>query len=141
MENGDQMVHRELAYAVVGAAMEVHRELGPGFLESIYQGAMETELALRRIPFQAQKSTAVEYKGVHVGTHILDLVVDEKIIVELKAATDLTPVNESQVLSYLKATRLGLGLLINFGRPSLQTKRLALTMKVRLPTYAPKPLS
>lgn len=104
----------DLAYAVIGAAIEVHRHLGPGYLESVYQQAMEIELTLRQIPFERQKGVGVEYKGTMVGEGKLDLLVGEELIVELKAVESLAPVHKAQVISYLKQTGLHLGLLINF---------------------------
>lgn len=104
----------ELAHAVIGAAIEVHRHLGPGYLESVYQGAMTVELRLRGLQFTAQKPIAVRYKEYEIGEGRLDFWVGEGLIVELKAVDALAPVHKAQVLSYLKATGLPLGLLINF---------------------------
>lgn len=106
--------------------MEVHSILGPGFTETVYQTALERELTLRRIPFVAQKRIQVCYKDVLVADYYLDLVVDDKIDVELKAVDQLAPVHVSQVLSYLKASGLKLGLLINFGEARLRFQRIAL---------------
>lgn len=101
---------------MVGAAMEVHRELGPGFLEPVYQEAMQIELEGRGIPFQAQKPLRIEYKGsLLTREYVADLVCYGRIIVELKALDRLSGKEESQVLNYLKATSLRVGLLINFG--------------------------
>lgn len=85
-----EILFKELSYDVVGAAMEVHRILGPGFLEAVYQAALEHELALRNIPFEAQKRLAVTYKGRLVGEYVADIVVDGQIILELKAISALT---------------------------------------------------
>lgn len=106
--------------------MEVHRLLGPGFLEEIYQKAFEKELRLRGIPFASQQHIEVFYKGDVIADYYLDLVIDGKIDIELKAVSKLAPVHQAQVLSYLKASRLRLGLLINFGETSLQYKRIVL---------------
>jgi GxxExxY protein len=122
---GDYL-YKELSYAVIGAAMEVHKELGPGFPEAVYQAAMERELDLSEIPYTSQFHVVVEYKGAVVADYYLDLVVDDKIDVELKALSDLAPVHEAQVLAYLKASNLRLGLLFNFGQKSLQTRRIIL---------------
>lgn|SRR5690606_11729421 len=124
--NTGDLLYKDLAYAVVGAAMEVHSILGPGFTETVYQTALERELTLRRIPFVAQKRIQVCYKDVLVADYYLDLVVDDKIDVELKAVDQLAPVHVSQVLSYLKASGLKLGLLINFGEARLRFQRIAL---------------
>jgi GxxExxY protein len=118
-----------LARAVIGTAIEVHRVLGPGFLESIYEEAMYLELKLRRIPFARQVPVKVDYKGHSVGEARLDLVVGGCLVVELKAVEALAPIHTAQVLSYLKATGYHLGLLINFSVPVLKDaiKRIILS--------------
>lgn len=103
-----------LASAVIGAAIEVHRHLGPGFLESIYEEALCVELRLRRIRFERQRPARVEYKGECVGEGRLDLLVGDRLVVELKAVREVTPIHRAIALSYLKATRRNLALLINF---------------------------
>jgi GxxExxY protein len=102
------------AYAVIGAAIEVHRHLGPGFLESIYESALMAELSSRSIPFERQKTVPLMYKGQSVGMHRLDLLVGRQVVVELKAVDAVAPIHFAQMISYLAATRLPLGLLINF---------------------------
>jgi GxxExxY protein len=102
-----------LAYAVIGAAIEVHRLLGPGFLESVYEEALCVELTLRGIRFARQFPIGVQYKEQKVGEARLDLVVDDSLVVELKAVESIAPIHVAQILSYLKATRLRLGLLIS----------------------------
>ncbi len=119
-----ELLYKELSYEVVGAAMEVHRTLGPGFLEDVYQRALEHELTLRGIPFEAHTHLHVMYKGALVGEYETDLVVDGKIILELKAVSTLIKAHEAQTLNYLAATGLRLAILINFGSRSLQHKRL-----------------
>jgi GxxExxY protein len=109
-----------LAFAVIGAAIEVHMTLGPGFLESVYRQALGRELELRGVPFKAEAPISVEYKGKKVGEGRLDLLVATSLVVELKTVDALTPIHTAQVLSYLKATSLRLGLLINFKVPVLQ---------------------
>ncbi|NLZ62248.1 MAG: GxxExxY protein [Lentisphaerae bacterium] len=104
----------DLANAVIGAAIEVHRTLGPGYLESVYEEALAVELSLRKIPFERQKPIGVKYKGRLVGEARLDLLIDSKLIVELKVVDALAPIHTAQVISYLKTMRLPLGLLINF---------------------------
>jgi GxxExxY protein len=104
----------ELAHAVIGAAIEAHRHLGPGFREGIYEEALCIELAERQVPFEWQKEISVLYKGRPIGKQRIDLMVGEVLIVELKAIEALAEIHKAQLISYLKATCLSLGLLINF---------------------------
>ena len=105
--------------------MEVHRDLGCGFLEAVYQEALEIEFQKQGIPYEKEKLLTIYYKGIKLKKrYSADFVCYDKIIVELKALSDLTTQNEAQVLNYLKTTKLKLGLLINFGSKSLQYKRL-----------------
>jgi GxxExxY protein len=103
-----------LASAVVAAAVEVHRVLGPGFLESVYEDALALELNLRKISFMRQVALDVRYKGVAIATQRLDLLVAEKLVVELKATDSIAPIHVAQAISYLKATDLPLAVIINF---------------------------
>ena len=112
MEPGDEV--DRLANRVIGAAIEVHRMLGPGFLESVYEEALCVELGLRGIPFARQAAIGVSFKGQTVGEGRVDLLVAGKLIVELKAVESLSAVHSAQLLSYLKAAGCKLGLLINF---------------------------
>ena len=118
-----------IANYVIGAALEVHQLLGPGFLESVYEEALAIELELRGIPFERQKTIGVSYKGRRVGEGRADFVVIASLVVELKAADKLLPVHLAQVLSYLKATGCCLGLLINFHEALLRNgiRRVVLT--------------
>lgn len=113
MKEPDKRVD-ELARSVIGAAIEVHRTLGPGFLESVYEEALCIELALRGIPFARQAPVSVTYKNQRVGESRLDLVVGHLLVVELKAIEQVLPVHRAIVISYLKATKLELALLVNF---------------------------
>ena len=110
----------ELAKLVIGAAIEVHRHLGPGYLESVYEEALGIELEECAISFQCHHPVSVAYKGKPVGESKLDFLLADKLVVELKAVEILLPVHKAQVISYLKATRLQLGLLINFNVPVLR---------------------
>jgi GxxExxY protein len=103
-----------IAHEVIGAAIEVHRHLGPGFLEKIYERALVHELNLRGIAVQSQKDILVPYKEIFIPGQQLDLLAAERVILELKAVAELAAIHEAQLLSYLKATGLRLGLLINF---------------------------
>jgi GxxExxY protein len=112
-------------YAIIGAAMEIHRQLGQGFLEAVYQDAAVIEFPTKQIPFQREVLLPVKYKNILLPTHYrADFVCFSEIIVEFKALSRLSNVEEAQLLNYLKATGLKRGLLINFGAPSLQYKRL-----------------
>jgi GxxExxY protein len=110
-----------LATAVVDAALEVHRTLGPGFLENVYEDALSFELERRGIPLERQALIAVNYKGRRVGEGRIDLFVDRHLIVELKAVEVFAPVHMAQVVSYLRALRKPLGLLITFNVQKLRT--------------------
>jgi GxxExxY protein len=110
----------QLAWDVIGAAIEVHRVLGPVFLEAVYEEALCLELRLRQIPYERQREVEVDYKGETVGQGRLDLLIDEALVVELKAVQALAPIHTAQVISYLKATGHRLGLLINFNVPILK---------------------
>ena len=103
-----------LATSVFEAALEVHRTLSAGFVESVYEKALAVEFAERQIPFERQKQVELTYKGRTVGEARLDFLVEGLVVVELKSVEALHPVHQAQVLNYLKATRLDLGLLINF---------------------------
>jgi GxxExxY protein len=103
-----------LTESVIGAAIEIHRALGPGLLESVYERAMGIELSERGIPFETQVHVPIAYKGQSAGDLRLDLLVDRRLVVELKAIDALAALHQAQVLSYLRATNLTLGLLINF---------------------------
>ena len=119
-----EIIYKELSYAIVGAAMEVHRILGPGFLEAVYQAALAHELTLRGIRFEQFKRLPVSYKGVLVGDYIADFVIEDEIILEIKAVSALTKAHEAQAHNYLAATGLRLAILLNFGAESFQQKRI-----------------
>lgn len=119
-----EILFKELSFAIIGAAMEVHKILGPGFLESVYQTALEKELTLRGIPFQHQVELPVSYKGEVVGLYKADLLVDGKVIVEIKGVSRLNASHQAQALHYLAATGLELAILINFGAGSLEQQRV-----------------
>ena len=109
-----------LANDVIGAAIEVHRNLGPGFLESVYEKALCKELELRDIPYSSQQTFSIEYKDSEVGAGRIDLLVGSELIVEIKAVSELAPIHSAQIMSYLKANNKLLGLLINFNVPLLK---------------------
>ena len=121
-----ELIYKEEVFAIVGAAMEVHKTLGAGFLEAVYQEALEIESKTRKLPYVAQKPLQIRYKE-HLlkKEYIADLVYFDKIVVELKALDRLSGKEESQLLNYLKATEMKVGVLINFGsHPKLEWKRM-----------------
>ncbi len=122
------LLYRDEVYAIIGAAIDVHKFLGPGFLEPVYQEALEIELTSRKLPFEAQKALRIVYKDTPLRKeYVADFVCYEKIIVEIKALDALSGREESQLINYLKATGLRLGVLINFGSVGrLEWKRIVL---------------
>ncbi|MBP1771749.1 MAG: hypothetical protein H6P99_912 [Holophagaceae bacterium] len=118
--HGD-LIHGEITEKVLGAAIEVHKHLGPGLLESTYEACLCHEFALRGLSFQRQVHLPLEYKGLHVGAAFrLDLVIEGKIIVELKSQEGILPVHEAQLMTYLKLTKMRVGLLLNFNVPIMK---------------------
>jgi GxxExxY protein len=113
-----------LSRRIIGAAIEVHRELGPGFLEHIYEEALKIEFSEHDLNFESQKEIKIKYLGTEVGSHRLDLLVENKIIIELKAVKEFNDIHFAQLISYLKATGLKVGLLLNFAKPTLEIKRV-----------------
>ena len=119
-----ELIYKDEVYEIVGAAMEVHKELGCGFLEAVYQEGFLIELRGRKMPFEPQKQLPIYYKGKRLEKeYYADVVCYGKIIVELKALDRLTSKEESQILNYLKASGLKVGVLINFGAKALEWKR------------------
>ena len=118
-------MYEDKTYEIIGACFEVHKTLGNGFLEAVYQEALEEEFILRDIPYEREKQLRIEYKGKQLKKYyVADFICYDNIIVETKAISNLTTIDEAQVLNYLKATKIKLGLLVNFGTKSLQKKRL-----------------
>jgi GxxExxY protein len=129
----NQFIYGKETYKIIGAAMEVHRTLGMGFLESVYQEALEVELTKRNIPFIPQHKIQIKYKDVLLNQYyIADLFCYDKIIVELKAVSAILPEHEAQIINYIHATGMKLGMLLNFGEESLYYKRF--------PNITPKPI-
>ncbi len=119
-----ELLYKELTFAMIGAAMEVHRILGPGFLEAVYQVAMERELTLRGIPFEKQVKLPVRYKDILVGEYAADFIIDGKLIIEIKAVSNFNSQHQAQAMHYLTATGCRLALLLNFGTGSLEHRRV-----------------
>ena len=121
------LIFEEESYKIIGAAQEVHRILGPGFLEAVYQEALSIEFENRNIPFEQEKELKIKFKWRYLKKRYnADFLCFEKIILEIKALSSLTSDHTAQVINYLKATEFKLGLLINFGEKSLKIKRLVL---------------
>jgi len=123
----------DLTRRIIGAAIEVHRQLGPGLLESAYEECLCYELSLRRLAFERQKPLPIDYKGLRLHcAYRLDLIVDDKVIVEIKAMDGLLPIHTAQLLTYLKAAGKELGLLINFNVPILRSgiKRIVNSQRI-----------
>ncbi len=119
----------ERTYKIIGAAMEVHRELGCGFLEAVYQEALGREFSARGIPFEYQPTVEITYKSEPLNKKYQpDFICHGNIIVEIKAISELSGIDEAQIINYLKATKLTTGLLINFGARSLKYKRFVYTI-------------
>ena len=118
--------HGEITEKIIGAAFEVHSVLGYGFLEKVYENALLAELCQRGVRAETQHAIKVKYKDVIVGDYVADLVVENKVVVELKTEESYNKVHEAQLLNYLKATGTKVGLLINFGRKKCEFKRLVM---------------
>ena len=120
------MKEEELTYKIRGCVYEVSRELGAGFLEQVYKNALLHELSNAGLRYESEKKILVRYKGTQVGLYAADIIVEEKVILELKAQKQLTKAHDAQILNYLKATRIKVGLLINFTHPKAEVKRYVL---------------
>ena len=120
----ENYLHKELTEQIIGCSYKVHQELGAGFLEKVYQNALAVELTESGIPFKQEFPLNVYYRNYLVGEYIPDFIIDEKVIVELKAVSDLASPHEVQLVNYLKATGLRVGLLINFGKSVVVKRRV-----------------
>jgi GxxExxY protein len=118
-----ELLHKDITEQIIGAAFEVHDVLGYGFLEKVYQNAMKIELELRGMTVELESKIKVCYKGVLAGFYEADLLVNERVIVELKVSKEYQAADEAQLLNELKATGIKVGLLINFGRTKVEFKR------------------
>ena len=115
------MKEEHATVGIIGAAIEVHRALGPGLLESVYEECLAVELSLRGLPYVRQQPVPLKYKGRAIGTDLrVDLIVEDRVVVELKAVEKVLPVHEAQILTYLRLTTKTIGLLINFNVPLLK---------------------
>src|SRR4051812_29157451 len=126
--------HGPLTERILGAAIQVHRQLGPGFLEKLYENALCLEFAKRSIGFERQLPVHVTYDGVEIGMHRLDLVIEQKVVVEIKAVKEIEDVHLATVMSYLKATRLSAGLILNYRAARLAIRRVVSTGRITAET-------
>jgi len=124
MKSGTGLEHEDLTDKIIGCAIEVHKKLGPGFLESIYENAFIIELDKQNLRVERQREVVVKYDSIEIGRHRLDLVIDDTIVVELKAVKNIEDVHFAIVKSYLKALGKEHGLIINFSRKVLEVKRV-----------------
>jgi GxxExxY protein len=122
--------HRDLTDRVIGAAIFVHRQLGPGFLEKLYENALNIEFSKRGILFNRQVSVQVLYDGKVIGMHRLDMIIEQKVVLELKAVKEIEDIHLATTLSYLKATQLEVGLILNFAAARLLIRRVVRTEKL-----------
>ncbi len=122
-----ELVEAELSDKIIGCAIQVHRLLGPGFLERVYEEALLIELRKAGLQAERQKQLTIFYDQVAIGEHRLDLVVENRVVIELKACKAVEDVHLATVRSYLKASRLQLGLILNFAKPTLEIRRVVLS--------------
>ena len=121
------LIHAELSEKIIGCCIRVHKELGPGFLEKIYEESLCVELSKVGLEYERQKLVAIHYAGRPVGEHRLDLLIQKLVVVELKATAGIEDIHLATARSYLRATALQLALIVNFARPILDIKRVVLT--------------
>lgn len=119
-----ELLYQELSYKIIGLFYKVHKKLGCGFPEKVYQGALEVELKKEKIPFEREKEFNVIYEDQIMGRFRLDMIIDNKIVIELKALERMPKVFREQLISYLKATPYELGFLVNFGTPKVEYVRI-----------------
>jgi GxxExxY protein len=124
MNPGKGLEHEDLTDKIIGSAIEVHKKLGPGFLESMYENAFTVELQKHNLQVERQREVVIKYDGIEVGRHRLDLIIDDTIVVELKAVKNIEDIHFAIVRSYLRALGKEHGLLINFSEKVLEVKRV-----------------
>ena len=121
-----EIIYKGLSYQIMNAAYTVHNTLGMGFLEKVYENALMIELQKRNIKYQQQVPIKVYYEGAVVGDYMADVLVEDKIILEIKVVKELSEVHEAQLMNYLKATNLKLGILLNFAKIKVESKRIVM---------------
>lgn len=120
------ILYKELSYKIIGLSMQVHKELGYGFLEKVYENALIILLEENNIEVEQQKQIIIKFHGKEIGNYISDLLVEDKIIIELKVTTKIKDIHKAQVANYLKATGKKLGIIINFGNEKLEFERVVM---------------
>jgi len=126
MSGNKNIIYKELCYKIIELALEVHNELGCGFLEKVYENALMVLLDREKIPARQQAPADVYFRGKVIGQYFADIMVDNKLILELKAVDAIANIHIAQVLNYLRATGIKLGVILNFGKPKFEYKRLVL---------------
>ncbi len=121
-----EIIYPDLSYQIMGAIFAVHKTLGPGFLEAMYQKALLHELSLRGLKGEVEKPYNIIYRGKKIGLYRLDLIVEDKVVIEVKTVDQFHPIHKFQVLAYLKATGLKLGILANFAKEKVEYERIIL---------------
>lgn len=120
-----EIVFKDESYAIIGAAMEVHKQLGCGFIEKVYQDALEIEMGMRNIPFQRERHLPVFYKGIPIKhDYFADFICYDKIVIECKAVSEILDIHKKQTLNYMKINNFKLGIIINFSNQSLEHTRI-----------------
>lgn len=122
----EKLIYKDLTYKIIGLAMEVHNELGYGFLEKVYENAMKVQFSKNNIKADFQVQFKVNFKGEIIGEFYPDIIVDDKVILELKAVEKINDIHKAQILNYLKVTKLKLGLILNFSKEKLEYERIIL---------------
>ena len=122
-----ELIEAELSERILGCCIHVHRALGPGFLETVYEEALAIELAKTGLNFERQKAVTVFYEGAPVGEHRLDYLIESRVVLEIKATKEIGDIHLATARSYLRATRLQLALVVNFAKPTLQIRRVVCT--------------
>ena len=126
-----KLLHEEITHKILEVCFEVSNELGSGFLESVYQNALQIALQDKRLKVIPQYPLRVVFRNQEVGNFYADFLVEEKVLLEIKAVVALAPEHQAQVINYLKATGIEVGILVNFGRPKLEYKRLERNLRVK----------
>ena len=120
----DNFLYKDLSYKIIGIAMEVHRELGPGFLEKVYENALMILFKENNISAKQQENIKIKFRNKIIGDYIADIIVEDLIILELKSSKSINPIYKAQLGNYLKATNKKVGIILNFGKESLEVERV-----------------